>query len=54
MWKPILSHNRDNVLEVVDTYLDKMKSFRDAIAEGDSEKVGELINEANRIKRILK
>ena len=54
MWKPILAHNRDNVLEVVDTYLDKMKSFRDAIAEGDSEKVGELINEANRIKRILK
>lgn len=54
MWKPILSRNRDNVLEVVDTYLDKMKSFRDAIAAGDEEAVGKLITEANRIKRILK
>ena len=54
MWKPILAHNRDNVLEVVDTYLEKMRSFREAIAEGDAEKVGELITEANRIKRILK
>lgn len=54
MWKPILCHNRDNVLEVVDTYLEKMKAFRDAVAEGDSEKIGELIEDANRIKRILK
>lgn len=54
MWKPILSHNRDNVLEVVDTYLEKMKGFREAIAEGDAERIGELIEDANRIKRILK
>lgn len=54
MWKPILSHNRDNVLEVVDTYLEKMKGFRDAIAGGDTERIGELIEDANRIKRILK
>lgn len=54
MWKPILSHNRDNVLEVVDTYLEKMKDFRNAIAEGDTARIGELIEDANRIKRILK
>ncbi len=54
MWKPILSHNRDNVLEVVDTYLEKMKGFRDAIAGGETERIGELIEDANRIKRILK
>lgn len=54
MWKPILAHNRDNVLEVVDTYIGKMQEFRDAVAEGDTERIGELITEANRIKRILK
>ena len=54
MWKPILKHNRENVLEVVDTYIDKMQAFRDAIADADEQRLGELITEANRIKRILK
>ena len=54
MWVPILTQNRDNVLHVIDTYLEKMKEFRDAIAEYDSEKIEKLIHEANRIKKILR
>ena len=54
MWVPILTQNRDNVLRVIDTYLDKMKDFREAIAEYDEGRIEELIHEANRIKKILR
>lgn len=54
MWVPILSQNRDNVLQVIDTYIDKMKQFREAIAAYDEDQIRELINDANRIKKILR
>lgn len=54
MWVPILTQNRENVLRVIDTYLEKMKLFRDAIDEFDSEKIESLILEANRIKKIIR
>ena len=54
MWVPILSQNRGNVLKVMDTYIEKMNEFRDAISSGDEERIRELIGEANRIKRILR
>lgn len=54
MWVPILSQNRDNVLQVIDTYIEKMNSFRNAIADGDDDKIHELIDSANRIKRIIR
>ncbi|MGM9769522.1 MAG: prephenate dehydrogenase [Candidatus Cryptobacteroides sp.] len=54
MWVPILSQNRDNVLQVIDTYIDKMKEFREAIADYDEDRIRGLIGEANRIKKILR
>ena len=54
MWTPILLQNSDNVLRVLDTYMEKLKAFRDAIEDGDSEAVYELIQDANRIKRIIR
>ena len=54
MWVPILSQNHDNVLHVMDTYIDKMQQFRDAIAAYDEAKIRELIAEANKIKKILR
>ena len=54
MWVPILSQNHDNILHVIDTYMDKMQQFRDAIATYDEVKIRELIQEANRIKKILR
>ena len=54
MWVPILSQNRDNVLQVIDTYIDKMKKFREAIADYDEDRIRGLIGEANRIKKILR
>lgn len=54
MWVPILTQNRDNVLQVIDTYIDKMRQFRDAIADYDSDGIRGLIDEANKIKRIIR
>ena len=54
MWVPILTQNRDNVLHVMDTYIEKMNAFRQAIDEGDEEAIRSLIDEANRIRRIIR
>jgi prephenate dehydrogenase len=54
MWVPILTQNHDNVLQVMDTYIEKMKAFRQAVADYDEDRIRQLIEEANRIKRILR
>ncbi|MBR1569471.1 MAG: prephenate dehydrogenase [Bacteroidales bacterium] len=54
MWVPILTQNRDNVLHVMDTYIEKMKDFREAVADFDEDRIRELICEANRIKKIIR
>ena len=54
MWTPIFMHNQENVLEVIDTYMEKMQSFRDSIAEGNDTAINNMIQESNRIKRIVK
>ena len=54
MWIPILTQNRDNVLHVMDTYIEKMRAFREAIAGSDEERIRELIEDANRIRRIIR
>lgn len=54
MWTPIFMQNSDNVLRVMDTYIEKMNAFRKAIADGDEEAVHSLIEEANKIRRIIR
>jgi prephenate dehydrogenase len=54
MWVPILSQNRENILHVMDTYIEKMQEFREAIDGFDEEKIRALIEEANRIKKIIR
>ena len=54
MWVPILVQNRDNILRVIDTYIDKMKLFRESIEGFDEEAVRALIEEANRIRKIIR
>ena len=53
MWVPILAQNRDNILQVMDTYLGKMQQFRDAIASGDEDRIRSMMEEANHIRKIL-
>ena len=54
MWTPILMQNRDNVLHVMDTYIEKMQAFRQALASDDEDAVRDLIEEANKIRRIIR
>ena len=54
MWIPILTQNRDNVLRVMDTYIEKMQAFREAIADFDEERIRALVTEANRIRKIIR
>lgn len=54
MWVPILTQNRDNVLQVIDTYIEKMKLFRDAIEAYDEKAIEDLIRQANGIKKIIR
>ena len=54
MWTPILTQNSDNVLHVIDTYIEKMQAFRNAIAERDENSIRDLIAESNKIRRIIR
>lgn len=54
MWVPIFSQNRDNLLKVIDTYLEKINDFRKAIDSFDEDGIRTLIEDANRIKRIIR
>ena len=54
MWVPILTQNHDNVLQVMDTYIEKMQAFREAVATYDEARIRELIQEANKIKKIIR
>ena len=54
MWTPILLQNSDNILRVMDTYIEKLNAFRQAISDGDEDAVRGLIEEANKIRRIIR
>ena len=54
MWVPIFLQNHDNLLRVMDTYIEKMQAFREAVEAYDEAKVRALIDEANRIKKIIR
>ncbi|NWJ49428.1 MAG: prephenate dehydrogenase [Bacteroidetes bacterium] len=54
MWVPIFEQNATNVLEVIDTYIEKMQAFRQGIADNNLVEVYRLIREANKIQKILK
>jgi prephenate dehydrogenase len=53
MWKPIFEQNCDYMVESLDEYIKHLMQFRDAILHKNSEKLEELILNANRIRSIL-
>ena len=54
MWAPIFNHNADNVLTVLNTYIDSLNQFKTAIENRDREGLIHMISKANRIKRALR
>jgi prephenate dehydrogenase len=53
MWSPVFEQNAENVVTVLDTYIEKLNRFRDAITKHDTEKITELIEKSNKIMKIL-
>jgi len=53
-WAPIFTGNSGPVLEVIDTYIEKMRLFRQHIENGDGEALRHLMRSANQIGNILK
>jgi prephenate dehydrogenase len=53
MWHPIFEQNSDYVTESLEVYIKHLKQFRDAIRQKDSQKLEDLICNANRIRDIL-
>lgn len=52
-WAPIFLDNAAYVLEVMDTYIEKMNDFKKLISEKDSDGLKAIIEEANKISHIL-
>jgi prephenate dehydrogenase len=53
MWTPIFTNNKENVLEVMDTFIEKILTIRRCIKNGRTEELTEFIEEANKIRRVL-
>jgi prephenate dehydrogenase len=52
-WAPIFLENSQFILEVMDTYIEKMNSFRKMISDKDMNGLKALMEEANKIRKIL-
>jgi len=53
MWAPIFEHNTENIRAVLETYINHLEEFKDLIIQNEKEKLIEIMNKANRIKKIL-
>jgi prephenate dehydrogenase len=54
MWVPIFMQNRENVLDVLKEHIAQLSRFKESIEKEDSEYLMRLIEDANKIRRIIK
>lgn len=54
MWVPIFQQNRENVLDVLNEHITQLRKFKSCLEKENYEYLLELIDNANKIKRILK
>lgn len=54
MWVSVFSQNRENLLGVLDAYLGRLMDFRRAVEADDADALRSLIEDANKIRRIIK
>ena len=53
MWTPILMHNRENVLDVLNEHIAQLRKFKACLEKENWEYLNELMTNANQIKRII-
>jgi prephenate dehydrogenase len=54
MWAPIFMQNRENVLDVLNEHISQLRKFKACLEKENLEYLTELMENANKIKRILK
>ncbi|MBQ4916047.1 prephenate dehydrogenase [Maribacter sp. MMG018] len=54
MWTPIFEHNKENVVETLNEYIQNLADFRELLMADDFEGIYNEMNSTNKIKSILK
>lgn len=54
MWVPIFEQNKDNLMVVLNTYIEQLQDFRKMLENDDTIGMSQYITNANRIKKVLK
>ncbi len=54
MWAPIFMQNRENVLDVLNEHISQLRKFKSALEKENIDYLWELMENANKIKRIIK
>jgi prephenate dehydrogenase len=54
MWVPIFMQNKVNVLDVLNEHIEQLKKFRSSLSKGDENELRQLMEDANKIRRIIK
>ena len=54
MWVPIFMQNKENVLDVLKEHIAQLTRFKESIEKDDNEYLMRLIEDANKIRRIIK
>ena len=54
MWVPIFMQNRENVLDVLNEHISQLRKFKACLEKENYKYLAELIENANKIKRIIK
>ena len=54
MWAPIFQQNANHLPKAIDQFINYLSQFKEAIESDDPEKTIKLMDEANRIRKILK
>lgn len=54
MWAPIFMQNRENVLDVLNEHISQLKKFKSCLEKENYQYLKELMDNANKISRIIK
>jgi len=54
MWAPIFMQNRENVLDVLNEHISQLRKFKSCLEKENYEYLQELMENANKIRKILK
>ncbi len=54
MWVPVFMQNRENVLDVLNEHISQLRKFKACLEKENTEYLRELINNANKIRKIIK